>query len=206
MEQSYTLTPLIGCRVPTVAVHQQVAEVVPPVSFVSYQTPPTLRCFKTRGAPPSIRESSSRAQWISSLESLLPPVCLHTWKQTQPLWEKKIERQAFPLDLSAAVQLTEDSCVCLSCLPSFGSLFLSPVLWISATCIFLLLDRTVSFGLFSPENNLCSFCKPSLRPDVLLTLGMYHISTPSVALHLLAVFFFNDEISLIYISNMQWCV
>lgn len=82
-------TLLIGCSVPTIAVHQQVAEVVPPVSFVSCQTPPTLRCLKTRGAPPSILESSSRAHWISSLESVLPPVCLHTWNQTQPLWGKK---------------------------------------------------------------------------------------------------------------------
>lgn len=38
-------------QVPSNRVHQQVAEVVAPVSFVSCQTPPTLRCLKTRGLP-----------------------------------------------------------------------------------------------------------------------------------------------------------
>lgn len=87
------LTPLIGCSVPTVAVHQQVAEVVPPVSLYPVRPLPPWDVLKPGGRHHLILESSSPAHWIglSSRESVLTPVCLHTWNQ-KPSWGKKKEK------------------------------------------------------------------------------------------------------------------
>lgn len=86
-------TQLIGCRQPTTnAVHQQVAEVVASLSFVSCQIPPTMRCFKTRRLPnwlqrvPSFLIESASLAWINSSPSSLEGT----------LFKKK---NNFPIDL-----------------------------------------------------------------------------------------------------------